>query len=378
MPRATAHPSPSVALVYDWATTAYGGAESVLQCLLEAFPEAPLFTSVFAPDKVKWVQSNRVKTSWLQHLPFSQHHRALAPLYPLAFESLDLSGFDIVLSVSSSFAKGVLTKPEQLHVNYLLSPPRFLYSHLHSYASETVRKIAAPFFQYLTAWDQMAMQRPDKVIALSQLCADRMKETYGRKADSVLYPPLVLPSKTSNSDSLPDFPARFCLVVSRLVAYKRIDLAITACQQLNIPLVIIGEGPEENHLRDLASSTPELIHFWGQQSEAVVDNAYQRASAVLMPGLEDFGLTAIRAIWAGTPVLLHKQSGAAELLSTKSARLIDTETTQAVVHALEEILSGHFDTMELKQGGLECRPDYFATHVQSLLEEWWKPFERMT
>lgn len=322
---------PKIALVYDWTTTRYGGAERVLIALHQAFPTAPLFTSVADLTKATWARSFEIKTTFLQKFPGSTHfYRLLSFLMPLAFESFNFDDFDIVISVSSAEAKGVLTKPHQLHICYLLTPTRYVYSHQTDYQNNLhpfIKILIKPFLQYLRWWDEVAAARPDVVIPISKLVAKRCQTFYGRQPAAVIYPPVEIPAQiskqvpTQNQDKkqhnlgsvLSDLPAAFYLVLSRLVPYKRIELAIQACGELGKPLVVVGEGPQSDYLQKVAELYP-TVFFLKHQSRESTQELMTRCHALLMPGIEDFGITALEAQSYGKPVILHQESGVAELL----------------------------------------------------------------
>lgn len=335
---------PRVALIYDRVNTAYGGAEQVLLALHKAFPQAPLYTSVYHP-RAKWAHVFDIRTSFLQKIPFAKKfHRYFVPLMPLAFESFDLSDYDIVISVSSAEAKGVITRPHQLHVCYLLTPTRYLYSHRTHYEKShwpfkvpVLKYFSQKIFDYLTWWDQIAAQRPDIIIPISNLVKQRAAEFYTRPIEKVIYPPFNPAQLTINSSItqyLPYYlPQKFYLVISRLVSYKRIDLAIQACQKLNKNLVIIGTGPQEKKLQQLANNrTIFLGNVTPTQRQAIIS----QAQAILMPGVEDFGITAIEAVLSKKPIILHQKSGAAELIGQESGViLLKKLSLAAVISALE-------------------------------------------
>lgn len=314
--------NPRIALVYDRANTPFGGAEQVLLALHQAFPKAPLFTSVYHP-RATWARNFKIKTSFLQKIPFAKNfHRYFVPLMPLAFESLDLSEYEIIISVTSAEAKGIITRPEQLHICYLLTPTRYLYSHRAHYEQThwpfkvpIIRFFSQKLFDYITWWDQVAAHRPDVMIPISQLVKTRAEKYYKRELKAPIYPPFNPTELTSDSEeySLKPFylPDEYFLIISRLVPYKRIDLAIRAAQKLNKNLVIIGSGPDFNRLQKIAS---EKIFFLGQVSLIQKKSILSQAKAVLMPGLEDFGITAIEALLSQKQIILHQNSGAAELI----------------------------------------------------------------
>jgi glycosyltransferase involved in cell wall biosynthesis len=332
-----------VALVYDRVNTPYGGAEKVLLALNRAFPEAPLYTSVYHP-RAKWASVFEIKTSFLQKIPFANKlHRFLVPLMPLAFESFDFSEYDIVISITSAEAKGIITQPHQLHLCYLLTPTRYLYSHRDHYEQThwpfkipVLRFLSRKIFDYLTWWDKVAAQRPDIIIPISNLVKSRAEEHYQRQLEETIYPPFdpeeLEPNKDVENFAPYYLPKEYLLVISRLVPYKRIDLAIQACQRLNKSLVIIGEGPAAAQLKKISSSK---VHFLGNvtttQRQAIID----QSQAVIMPGLEDFGITAIEIILSSKPIILHAKSGASELIKDEPGaillkRLSISELTTAI------------------------------------------------
>lgn len=332
--------TPRVALVYDRVNTPYGGAEQVITALHEIFPQAPLYTSVYHP-RAQWAKDLTVKTSFLQKIPFAKRwHRYFVGLMPLAFESFDFSDYDIIISVTSAEAKGVLTKPNQLHLCYLLTPTRYLYSHRAHYEKThwpfkwpIIGWISRQIFAYLNWWDQIAVHRPDVMIPISELVKDRAEKHYQRSIEQPIYPPLDL-SQFQLEEDLVQYrpyylPDDYYLIISRLVSYKRLELVIQACQQLGQPLVIIGEGPQASALEKIAG--PQT-YFLGSVSQKQKQAVMSQARALLMPGLEDFGITALEAVATGLPIVLHQKTGAAELI-----RQIEQETGQNLTVYLQKI-----------------------------------------
>lgn len=332
-----------VALVYD-RVNKWGGAERVLLALHKLFPAAPLYTSVYDPKKASWANVFTVKTSFLQTMPFAPvRHEAFAILMPLAFESFDFSEYDLVISVTSEAAKGIITKPGTKHICYCLTPTRYLWSGYEEYFSNQVlRTIAKPATSYLRAWDVIAARRPDIMAAISKEVKRRI-QTYYHRDSEVIYPPLML----EHSD-IKVKPGSYYLVVSRLVRYKRIDLAIEACNRLELPLVIVGTGDEEKNLRRIAGPT---IDFVGSVSDRELREYYGGAKALLFPGLEDFGLTVIESQIHGKPVIAYRDGGQLEtVLEGKTGIFFKDQTVDSLVDALEKFQKSAFDpTTAIKQ-----------------------------
>jgi glycosyltransferase involved in cell wall biosynthesis len=335
--------SPSIALVYDRVNTPHGGAEQVLLALHQTFPDAPLFTSVYDAKKAPWAKVFKVKTSFIQSLPGGKsNHRLYVPLMPLAFESFNLDGYDIVISVTSAEAKGILTKPEQLHMSYMLTPTRYLHSHRTEYEQVSwpfriplLSWLSKKLFDYLSWWDRTAASRPDVIIPISILVKKRITQYYNRSTHPVLYPPLQLTEVAIEKSDKFTLPDKFLLVISRLVSYKRIDLAIKAATELHMPLLIVGEGPAKKELESLSDGHTT---FLGHIAEEDKNYLLSKATALLMPGVEDFGITAMDAATLGTPVVLHHNSGAAELLNdNETAVHLHKLTTEDLVSAIKKV-----------------------------------------
>ena len=329
-----------VALVYDWADTNFGGAERVLLKLQKTYPQADLITAFVDWQKAKWLENFPVvKTSFLQKWPrwLKRKKFWLAPFLPMAFESFDLREYDLIISVASFAAKGVLTAPSQKHLCYLLTPTRFLYSHAEQYQNKVERFFARPISKYLKRWEQVAIWRPDKVATISKLVAERTEEYYGRKPDAVIYPLTVdkkFFTKKQNKEILAGNPYFLC--VSRLVKYKKIDVVIRACKNLKVSLKIIGTGPEEKNLRQLAAGV--AVEFLGNVSEKELLNCYNRALALLAPGEEDFGINILEANAAGCWVIANGKSGAMELLNSRQALPVTGQTVKALTVVMTKFL----------------------------------------
>lgn len=375
---------PTVAIVYDKVNTRYGGAEWVLRALHEAFPHAPLYTSLYDPHTAQWASIFTVFTSFLQRIPV-KNHAFLVWLFPLAFESLNLKNYDVVISVTSGEAKGILTRPEQLHISYILTPPRYLYTHAERYSRRygflslpIIAQIGQMVKKYMIWWDSAAVHRADKRIAISRTIQKRIADIYNLESD-VLYPPLPI-QLTAKESAKASTIEPFLLSLSRLVEYKRIDLSIAATQKLGKTLVIAGMGEELKNLisqagtrarvrRDqslddfLAEHTknPGLILFVGHVSDAERSILLSKAQALLMPGLEDFGITALEAAWVGTPSVLHAESGVSEILTHRESAIhCKNETVADVLEAIKQLDSTNFAVATLQQQAETCSTKEFT------------------
>ncbi len=381
--------TPRIALVYDWLTARYGGAEQVLLALHQAFPDAPLFTSVYDQTTANWAQVFQVRSSFLQSFPWlRRHHRWLTPLLPLAFETLPLAEFEVIISITSAEAKGVLTKPHQLHLSYMLTPTRYLYSHQKEYlaAVPAIPGLASGVKQvlkYLRWWDQVAAHRPDYVIPISQLVADRITAHYHRSPEKPIYPPYFNLEPADKNTILSEFGLEeqtYLLVVSRLVEYKRIDVVIQACQQLARRLVIVGSGPQARELQRLAARVPEVpIHFLGDQPDPMVRGLMAAAQAVVMPGQEDFGITALEAASCGTPVVVHYQSGVAEILKPPVAALHLTDSNvPQLVAALRRLDTIRWDRKKIVDQVRLYDSQHFVSQFSQRYQTYWQQFQKGT
>jgi glycosyltransferase involved in cell wall biosynthesis len=298
-----------VALVHYWLLRRRGG-ERVLEALAEMLPQADIFTLVLEPEFLGDVLRGRhIHTSFLQNIPGSRrHYQKLLALCPMALESFDLHDYDLVISSESGPAKGVITRSDTLHICYCHSPMRYLWEMYLPYKRQAPGgRIGRAFYSvtshYVRMWDHASADRVDYFVANSQNVAQRIWKTYRRLAD-VVYPPVDV-----DHFSLAPSHDDFYLVVSQLVAYKRIDLAITACNQLRRKLVVIGDGQEFGRLRRIAGPTVTMM---GWQDEDVLRDHYSRCRALLFPGEEDFGITAVEAQASGRPVIALGQGGVVE------------------------------------------------------------------
>jgi glycosyltransferase involved in cell wall biosynthesis len=314
-----------VAITTDWLNS-FGGAERVLIELHRMFPEAPIYTSVYDPAGLPpEMQGWDVRPSFLQRIPFARRrHQWLLPLMPLAFEQFDLSEYDLVITTSSACAKGVLTRPDTLNLCFCHTPTRYLWDLYHEYVrGHRAAPLIAPVAHWLRMWDRLAADRVDHFVANSRETAARIARHYRRESE-VIHPPVEVDRFQPTGRE----PEDFYLVVSRLVAYKRIDLAIEACNRLGRRLMVVGEGPELPALRRLAGPT---VEFRGRLPDAEVAELYARCRAFLFPGREDFGIAPVEVQAAGRPVVAFGRGGAVEtVIDGRTGVLFDEQSADAL------------------------------------------------
>lgn len=360
----------NIALVYD-RVNKIGGAERVLQALHDIWPDAPLFTSVYSPDNAPWAKDFKVIPSFLNQSSFIRtHHEYFPNLMPYAFESFNLSQYDVIISVTSAEAKGVITLPHQLHICYLLTPTRYLWSHYEEYSKGTTGFIKKPLLNSLKKWDKVASSRPDKYIAISKSVANRCEQYYQRTPDAIIYPPVDTKQFSSHTENLTDMQPGYFLVVSRLVPYKRVDLAIKACNQLNERLVIVGTGSELNHLKKIAGPT---ITFVGQVDDKRLACLYHHAKGFLFPQEEEFGITALEAQAAGIPVVAFNKGSAVEIVKENvTGVLFNNQSVVDLVHGINLLLNHTWYDKTIREHSMSFDKTVFVDHIKQFVEETWK------
>lgn len=316
-----------------------GGAERVIKEIADLFPLAPVFTLLSRDKIVTSLMKNRVIPSFLNRISYVMPHRLLLPFYPIAAESIDLREFDLVISSTSSFMKGVVIKPRTLHLCYCHTPTRFLWDLNEQYLQEVAgddllapgkRFIGRFFLNYLRMWDQTASKRVDNFLANSHFTADRIKKYYQRKS-TVVYPPVHIENFYQNKKK-----GKYFLVVSRLSAYKRIDLVVEAFNRLGWPLIIAGIGREKTKL--VKKSRPN-IRFMGFVNEKKLPRLYANCRALIFPGEDDFGITMVEAMASGKPVLAYGSGGALEIVEEgKTGELFRAPEVEILVDGLRRLV----------------------------------------
>jgi glycosyltransferase involved in cell wall biosynthesis len=354
-----------------------GGGERVLWALHRTFPDAPIFTSVYRRDALPEFADADVRTSFLQRWPWSKvGHQFFPSLRALAFESLDLSEFDVVISDSTAEGKGVITGPRTLHLSYIHTPTRYYWSDYHPYRADpgfgrlnpVVRAVMPRAVMRRRTWDFAAAQRPDRLIANSANVAARIAKYYRREA-SVLYPPVDLGRFPLAGEER----ARGFVTVSRLIPYKRVDLAIEACRRLQRPLTVVGDGSE---LRRLRSSAGAGTTFVGTVDDETLARHLRSAEALIFPGEEDFGLVPLEAMASGRPVIAFGRGGALEtVIDGKTGVLFDRQTPEAVVEAIRRFDEMRFDPLALRAHAEQFSAERFMSEVRRLVDDEFRAFD---
>lgn len=359
-----------VALVHDYLNQ-YGGTERVLGVLADMFPDAPIYTLVYDERATGGAFRGReIRTSFLQRWPFARrHHRLFLPAMPMAVETFDLSAYDLVISDSTSFAKGVITKPSTLHINYCHTPTRYLWldtaKHVAEFPAPHFARRLIPFaLNYLRLWDIEAASRVDYFIANSHCVAGRIRKFYHREA-RVIYPP-VLTSRFAIGGP----PENFYLMVARMLPYKRFDIAIEAFNELGYPLKIIGDGPERRRLGRMAGRTVEFV---GLVSDATLRWHYQHAAALIYPGEEDFGMAPVEAMACGRPVIAYRAGGALEtVVGGVTGAFFDEQTPAAIAAAVRRAERMTFNPGRIREHALQFDAEIFKQEFHSFVETAWQ------
>lgn len=368
-----------IALVYD-RVNKIGGAERILSVLHEIWPEALLYTSVYNPQTASWVGDFKVIPSFLQKFPLAKTNHEWYPwLTPLAFESFTFDDYDVVISVTSEAAKGIITKPKTLHICYCLTPTRYLWSHYDLYFKNGFfRWFSAPLVRYLRFWDKIAVQRPDYYLAISENVRERIKRYYDRDSE-VIYPPVGLASSHQHlAISSEDKKTRrymldargYLLIVSRLVPYKRIDIAIEAFNELGLPLKIVGTGSEMGKLKRMAKSN---IEFLQELTDEELLRYYQGCQALIFPGEEDLGLTAIEAQACGKPVIAYKGGGALEtVIQGKTGEFFYPQTAKALKEVVSQFDNSVYQIKDGQQNAARFDKEIFKEKFKDTVDVLWR------
>lgn len=344
-----------------------GGAEKVLKALGEIYPEAPIYTLIYDKNKLSNVfDEKRIKTSFIQNLPFGKRlFRWFLPLMPTATESYNLFDYDVIISSSSAFAKGVITRPETIHICYCHTPTRYLWSYTKNYIEELsynklIKKIIPYFLTPLRLWDRLAADRVDYFVANSRIVQRRIKKYYHRESD-LIHPP-VETSKFKISQEL----GNYYLIGSRLAPYKRCDLAVQAFNKLGLPLKIFGEGPEMDRLKKMAKGN---IEFLGKVSDEKQIELYSRCLAFIHPQEEDFGITAVEAMASGRPVIAYAAGGALETVKEGvTGRFFDEQSWEALADTVIRFKPEEYNPQLIREEAKKYDIEEFKRKIREYVE----------
>jgi glycosyltransferase involved in cell wall biosynthesis len=366
---------PKIAIVTDWLTN-MGGAENVVLALHEAFPVAPIYTSTYSPENMPAFKNLDVRTTYLQTLPkpLRKLHKFFPMLRVKAFQKLDLSEFDIIISSSSAESKQVLkTRPEQAHICYCHTPIRYYWSHYHEYKKDPgfgklnwLVRLAMPLLiPSLKKADYAAAQNVDIFIANSAEVQHRIKKYYNRPS-TIIHPPVDVDRFTPSRER-----DDYYVALGRQVPYKRIDLAVAAASKLGVKLKVFGNGSEHQRLVELAGSTVEFFtDRFGNASDQVVTEALNHAKGYIFPAEEDFGIVQVEALAAGAPVIAYAKGGTLDIVQDgESGVLFNEQTVEAVVEAIKKAEETNFLPGTLRRKAKRFDKSLFLTKIRKIVAD---------
>lgn len=365
-----------IAIVHEWLTGMRGG-EKCVEALCELFPDATLFTLIHARGSVSpTIERMRIKTSFLQSIPLAtRYYRHFLPLFPTAIQQFDLKGYDLVVSSHHCVAKSVRTSPETLHICYCHTPMRYIWGLYDEYfgkgrAGLLTRTGMRMSVGYLRNRDLRAAKNPQYYVANSENVRRRIKEIYHREAD-VIHPPVDTSLFTvSSADD------GYFLVVSALVPYKRVDLAVKASNKTGSRLVVVGDGPELGRLKGLAGPN---VTFLGWQPDASLKDFYTRCSALIFPGEEDFGIVPLEAMASGKPVIAFARGGALETVQEtdnyRTGMFFQEQTVESLSSAIHAFGTLHFDPQILRTHTLPFDKEVFKQKMAAYIRDRWVKFQ---
>ncbi|HEU5186905.1 MAG TPA: glycosyltransferase [Candidatus Saccharimonadales bacterium] len=360
---------PRIAIVCDWLTN-MGGAERTVLALHKAFPEAPIYTSVFDPKACPEFAGLDIRTTYLQKLPtkIRARHQLFPTFRANAFRALDLQEYDVIISAASAEAKAVQKRPGAIHICYCHTPTRYYWSHYNEYLAEpglgplnpAIRVAMPALVRSMRRADLKAVKGVDYFIANSTAVKQRIKQFYHRDS-TVIFPPVNVERFTPTKKERSGF-----IMLGRQVPYKRIDLAIEACNTLQVPLTIYGEGPEHQKLRKLAGPT---VNFVVGASDKQVAIALSKAEAFIMPQLEDFGIVQVEAMAAGTPVIAFAEGGALDVVTTKTGILFKEQSAESLKKAILQCKKTPFDHQAIQKHAKQFSEDRFVRNIVAFVRD---------
>lgn len=357
-----------IAFVHDYLVQ-YGGAERVLECLCELYPYASIYTILYNKEAMHGVfEDKRIYTSYLQKVPFARTwHRVFPMLMPPAIEQFDFSAYDVVVSDSSSYAKGIITRPETLHICYMHTPMRYAWDDCQKYTRDFyfprfVKKLIPFAMNYIRLWDKVSADRVDIFIANSNFVSRRIKKYY-HKDSTVIHPPVDI-EHFAVQKSEPE--EKYFLMVGRLIAYKRHSIAIKAFNELKLPLKIIGRGPELKRLQKIAGPT---IEFLGRVPDQQLPEFYANCQGFVFPQEEDFGIVAIEALASGKPLIAYRGGDIPEHMEEgKMGVFFDQQTPEAIIEAVQKFSSMTFESAYIRSKVEKFDREIFKEKMQEFIE----------
>lgn len=364
-------PAPRVALVHDWLTGLRGG-EKVLERLCALFPGAPVYTLFHFPGSVgPAVESHPIRASWLQRAPgVRKHYRGYLPLFPAAVESFDFSEYELIVSSSHCVAKGAIPPPGAFHLCYCHTPMRYAWDQEHAYFPRrrgAVARLRSLALSRLRTWDVASASRVDLFVANSRFVAERIRRYYGREAE-VVPPPVDVGFFTPGPAGRGEGGDRegYALMVSALAPYKRVDLAIAACERLGIELSVVGDGPERQRLARLAGPRTRLLRRVDGER---LRELYRGALCLVQPGIEDFGIAAAEALACGTPVVAAGRGGVLDIVEDGRHGVLYAEQsgTEGLAAAIDKVRQIRFNNSDLRGRAESFAAERFTERLQVLL-----------
>jgi glycosyltransferase involved in cell wall biosynthesis len=366
-----------VALVHDWLTGMRGG-EKVLEALCEQYPDAEIFTLLHVRGSVSPpIERAPIHTSLLQHLPaVRRYYRECLPLFPVLVEQFDLERFDLVISSSHCVAKSIIPRPGAVHICYCHTPMRYAWDQFAAYFGPDRlgligSALARPVLAAIAAWDRATSARATRYVTNSQHVARRIRRYYNREA-SVVYPPVDTDFFHPTADPMAPLPVKdgCCLIVSALVPYKRVEIAVDACRLAGVSLTIVGDGPDRTRLERRAADSRADVTFLGRLSDEEVREQYNHASLVLMPGEEDFGIVPLEAQACGRPVVALGRGGALEtIVPDETGVLVGDSTPDAFADAIRYALNRRFDPDAMRRHAEGFGRPRFGKEIEAIVDE---------
>ncbi|MDD4332792.1 MAG: glycosyltransferase [Patescibacteria group bacterium] len=364
-----------VALVHDHLAQD-GGAEQVFKALVEIFPDAPIYTLLYDQKYIdKYYRDRQIDASIIQRLPGGvKHYQWYMPFMPMAVEFFDLGNYDLVLSDSSSFAKGVITKPETLHIDYCHTPTRYLWSDTHEYINalkynKYFKKIISLVLNYVRIWDRQAADRVDVFIANSLTCQKRITKYY-RRESTIIYPNVDI-EKFNISSEVGDY----FLVGCRLVPYKRIDIVIDAFKKMpDKKLKVFGDGIDLSRLKNIAGEA-ENIELLGRVSDAERAKLFSQCQAFINPQVEDFGITVVESMASGRPVIAYSRGGALEtVIPGKTGLFFSEQTAEAIKETVQNFNPNNFTPQFIREHAEKFSKERFKKEMKEFIGKEWEKF----